>query len=166
MRHNKFDGKTKRLITCIKLGINKNDLDKQIIDWYTTNRMSGQEIADLIYDSTGIKWTARSIQRVVARYGKTRTVKNSFNNAIKRGRVKWAYKDKKFKRKRLSNKLRLAILKRDNFKCVLCGATSEYDLLEVDHIVPLCRGGLTIDSNLRVLCYSCNKGKQSLDKEK
>ena len=52
------------------------------------------------------------------------------------------------------------ILKRDNFKCKLCGRSARDGVeLEVDHIIPISKGGKTIESNLRVLCKDCNRGK-------
>lgn len=59
-------------------------------------------------------------------------------------------------------KLRLKILSRDGFKCVLCGRTPALHpgaILHVDHIVPFCRGGTTTEPNLRTLCEQCNWGK-------
>ncbi len=32
-------------------------------------------------------------------------------------------------------------------------------LLEVDHIVPISKGGLTIEDNLQTLCWKCNRSK-------
>jgi hypothetical protein len=58
--------------------------------------------------------------------------------------------------------LRYTVLKRDRFRCVLCGsspATSHDCRLHVDHIVPFAKGGKTTVSNLRTLCESCNLGK-------
>lgn len=56
--------------------------------------------------------------------------------------------------------LRYDILKRDGFKCVLCGSTAKDGVkLHVDHIVPLSRGGKTEMANLRTLCDRCNLGK-------
>ena len=59
----------------------------------------------------------------------------------------------------LTLKLRYQIFKRDNFKCVLCGVTAETTKLEIDHIIPISKGGKTIKSNLRTLCFNCNRGK-------
>ncbi|MBQ8289234.1 MAG: HNH endonuclease [Clostridia bacterium] len=65
-----------------------------------------------------------------------------------------------YERKRMSPKLRYEILKRDNFTCVLCGASREDGaVLEVDHIYPISKGGKTERSNLRTLCRDCNRGK-------
>ena len=61
----------------------------------------------------------------------------------------------------LTLKLRYQIFKRDNFRCALCGATSEETKLEIDHIIPVSKGGKTIKSNLRTLCFNCNRGKGS-----
>jgi len=45
-----------------------------------------------------------------------------------------------------------------NSPCVVCGTTSR---IEIDHIVPLARGGLHSASNLQPLCRSCNAQKNS-----
>jgi hypothetical protein len=58
--------------------------------------------------------------------------------------------------KTVSKSLRYAILERDGFACRSCGATN---CLEIDHIIPRSKGGLTVESNLQVLCADCNRGK-------
>lgn len=58
--------------------------------------------------------------------------------------------------------LRYAVLSRDRFRCVLCGASPATDLackLHVDHIVPFSKGGRTVLENLRTTCEHCNLGK-------
>lgn len=58
--------------------------------------------------------------------------------------------------------LRFRVLKRDCFKCVLCGdhpARNPSCILHVDHVVPWSRGGKTREDNLRTLCASCNIGR-------
>ncbi len=65
-----------------------------------------------------------------------------------------------YQRSLLTPSMRYDIMQRDNFKCVLCGASvSDGVSLEVDHIVPIARGGKTEPSNLRTLCHACNAGK-------
>lgn len=62
----------------------------------------------------------------------------------------------------MTTNLRNKILQRDNYTCQICKrmATSEnYLLLEVDHIYPLSKGGMTTISNLRTLCWKCNRTK-------
>lgn len=59
-------------------------------------------------------------------------------------------------------RLRYAVLKRDNFKCKLCGAspaTNPTVELQVDHIIPWSKGGKTTIDNLQTLCSWCNLGK-------
>ena len=59
-------------------------------------------------------------------------------------------------------KLRLRVLARDKFRCVLCGRTPAINpgaVLHIDHIVPFSDQGSTVESNLRTLCEQCNWGK-------
>ncbi len=63
-------------------------------------------------------------------------------------------------RSKMTDKLRYSILKRDGFRCKICGRTAEDGVkLHVDHIMPVSKGGETISSNLRTLCETCNWGK-------
>lgn len=63
-------------------------------------------------------------------------------------------------RAKLSDSLRYDILRRDNFRCQICGATQQDGYkLHVDHIVPVSKGGRTEPGNLRTLCERCNMGK-------
>ena len=59
----------------------------------------------------------------------------------------------------LSNKLRFAVLKRDNFTCQYCGRKPPEVILEVDHIIPISEGGETSLDNLITSCRQCNRGK-------
>lgn len=52
--------------------------------------------------------------------------------------------------------LREAVLKRDGYKCLKCGSTTD---LEVDHVQPVALGGRTEMGNLQTLCESCNWNK-------
>jgi len=58
--------------------------------------------------------------------------------------------------------LRLKVLQRDGFKCVLCGrspALIRGVVLHIDHILPVAKGGDTRLENLQTLCKECNLGK-------
>ena len=62
----------------------------------------------------------------------------------------------------LSDSLRYDILRRDGFKCVICGAHQSQGVrLHVDHIMPVSRGGKSTPNNLRTLCERCNIGKSA-----
>jgi 5-methylcytosine-specific restriction endonuclease McrA len=70
-------------------------------------------------------------------------------------------KEKKAKRS-IPLKLRYDVLKRDGFRCVLCGrspATVRTVKLHVDHLEPEAKGGPTVIENLRTLCEECNVGR-------
>ncbi|MDX2800114.1 HNH endonuclease [Streptomyces scabiei] len=57
------------------------------------------------------------------------------------------------KRLGISATKRARIMSRDGNRCQKCGATDD---LTIDHIQHWSRGGTNADSNLRVLCRSCN----------
>lgn len=65
-------------------------------------------------------------------------------------------------RAKLTDKLRYQVLKRDHYRCVICGRSAKDGVkLHVDHIKPVSRGGKTTLSNLRTLCSDCNLGKSA-----
>ena len=64
----------------------------------------------------------------------------------------------------MTSKLREKIKKRDNYTCCKCGNSIEKEpnlLLEIDHIIPISKNGLTTESNLQTLCWKCNRKKGS-----
>jgi 5-methylcytosine-specific restriction endonuclease McrA len=67
------------------------------------------------------------------------------------------------KRKAISNGKRFNIFNRDNFRCTYCGRSSSEDgvKLEVDHIIPVAKGGKNTEENLTTACYECNRGKNT-----
>lgn len=68
----------------------------------------------------------------------------------------------KQERKIMNDDIRYNVLKRDNFKCQICGVSSKDGAtLHVDHIIPVSKGGKTVMSNLQTLCDRCNIGKSN-----
>lgn len=62
----------------------------------------------------------------------------------------------------MTKKLRDFIKTRDNFTCCTCGNSTLAEpnlLLEIDHIIPVSKGGKTEESNLQTLCWKCNRSK-------
>lgn len=62
----------------------------------------------------------------------------------------------------MTKKLREFIKKRDNFTCRTCGNSIYVEpnlLLEIDHIIPVAKGGRTVEDNLQTLCWKCNRAK-------
>lgn len=68
----------------------------------------------------------------------------------------------RYERARMTDSLRYDVMKRDGFRCQICGATQADGVkLHVDHIKPVSKGGKTVMSNLRTLCDRCNLGKSA-----
>jgi 5-methylcytosine-specific restriction endonuclease McrA len=71
----------------------------------------------------------------------------------------------KVKRRPISEGLRYDVFARANFRCEACGASpkdkdNEVEVrLEVDHIIPVSKGGSSAFNNLQALCRACNLGK-------
>ena len=66
------------------------------------------------------------------------------------------------KNRHIPLKVRLMVLKRDNFKCVLCGASPSSEpsvTLHADHKIPYSEGGDNNLDNIQTLCNKCNWGK-------
>jgi len=60
----------------------------------------------------------------------------------------------------IPKKVRFRVLRRDRYRCRLCGLTADDGVqLEVDHKVPVAKGGRNSESNLWTLCQPCNSGK-------
>ena len=52
------------------------------------------------------------------------------------------------------------VLQRNNYQCQSCGKPETEAQLNIDHIVPLAKGGSNDISNLQVLCNRCNCQKK------
>lgn len=65
-------------------------------------------------------------------------------------------------RRLMTPALRHHIIERDNYTCKNCGNSTYKEpnlLLEVDHIIPIAKGGITSEENLQTLCWKCNRSK-------
>ncbi|SDO83426.1 HNH endonuclease [Ralstonia sp. 25mfcol4.1] len=70
------------------------------------------------------------------------------------------------RRTAIGQRVRYDVLKRDGYRCTLCGASPVEDaetVLEVDHKVHVSKGGGSELSNLRTLCRQCNNGRGNRD---
>lgn len=79
----------------------------------------------------------------------------------KRGESIWQHRSKS--RGYIPGNIRYEVLKRAEFRCELCGISAKEKALEVDHIIPVNKGGLDIIENFQALCYSCNATKRDTD---
>ena len=64
----------------------------------------------------------------------------------------------------MTQSLRELIKQRDKYTCQICSLSTSDEknlLLEIDHIHPLSKGGITSEENLQTLCWRCNRSKGS-----
>lgn len=69
--------------------------------------------------------------------------------------------DEEIERRAPNRTLRMQVLKRDKYRCVICGrkATDHIDIeLHVHHLIPWRMHGPTAEENLVTLCGTCHKG--------
>jgi 5-methylcytosine-specific restriction endonuclease McrA len=92
-------------------------------------------------------------------------LESEIRTAMKQIETRTAYmQSEAFRRKnergKVTPSLRYDVMRRDGFRCCLCGRTATNGVeLEVDHIIPVAKGGNTTYSNLQTLCRDCNRGK-------
>lgn len=67
---------------------------------------------------------------------------------------------KHVERAKVSNRLRFMVYERDGYRCKKCGRKTND--LEIDHIIPISKGGKTTLDNLQTLCRSCNVEKSDI----
>lgn len=69
--------------------------------------------------------------------------------------------DVRYGRQPIPRKLRHEIFKRDGYRCRECGASKDETSLEIDHILPVAKGGTNDIDNLQTLCRECNRMKHT-----
>lgn len=105
-----------------------------------TGQITRQEIRDLI------RLCDEKIEEYEQKYGRKSIWHSRFAGA-----------------KDISGPLQYQVLKRSKGRCYLCGISNTVKALQVDHIRPRSKGGLTLVENLQALCYTCNAQKQNKD---
>ena len=69
-------------------------------------------------------------------------------------------------RKKISWRLGVAVWLKSGERCHYCGCRFSFvDDAEIDHVVPVSRGGTTELENLVLACASCNGSKGTMDAE-
>lgn len=59
----------------------------------------------------------------------------------------------------LSSDIRETLWKVQRGLCNMCGTDLSTVVVHIDHIMPVSRGGTNVDSNVQLLCKSCNSRK-------
>lgn len=123
----------------------------QILDWifHYQGRITAEELGDMIE-------ALQAILHPMANYCSNGVDKKADGLSLLH---KWLAPPQ-FKRKPIKPSLRFEILKRDDYRCQMCGVTAKDGAtLEIDHIMPVSKGGTNDAGNLQVLCRDCNAGK-------
>jgi len=133
--------------------------DEELLDmvlelWNTTLREEGRRPHGLDVRKYGLPVTSATI---AARFGTWNKALLAANELAER---RWKTRPPKApgERTSLSVRTRYQVLKRDLYRCRICGKTGVE--LEVDHVVPVARGGSDEMENLQTLCAPCNRGKR------
>lgn len=147
-----------------------------VLDVISVLFQSKRYTVDDIYSFDGVNLTKQAILRVLlglCEQGTVVHVENSnpatfFNIGIVTPKYsaflaapKNSQKSRPPKRKSISKSIRHEVFKRDEFKCVECGATKEDTRLHIDHILPVSQGGSDELDNLQTLCEECNLAKSN-----
>jgi 5-methylcytosine-specific restriction enzyme A len=62
---------------------------------------------------------------------------------------------------RIPADVRNYVFDRDRHQCQSCGLTDHNTELNIDHIIPISKGGSNDISNLQTLCRQCNQRKRN-----
>ena len=63
------------------------------------------------------------------------------------------------KRTRMGPNVRKELYRKQRGRCLYCGSRQRMDLMDIDHKLPLARGGTDSRANLQLLCRTCNVRK-------
>jgi 5-methylcytosine-specific restriction endonuclease McrA len=74
-------------------------------------------------------------------------------------RQKRAEQKKNFKREYIPPDVKIQVFRRDKFKCRYCGVSNNTKKCQIDHIIPVSRGGTNDIDNLQLACRDCNLKK-------
>jgi hypothetical protein len=67
--------------------------------------------------------------------------------------------EKRRKGRYISFKIKMRVVRRDNYTCQECTKHLKDDEVEFDHIIPVSKGGSSEEHNIRLTCYDCNRDK-------
>lgn len=140
-----------KLIKIEKALIEKHTYHAPITQFYLTVTLYCSTINGRIYSKKSQKFSADNI------FALNKRLNNRTGNF---------YNDREIwdalcrvERGKVSNKMRFSIYERDRYRCRKCGAYGRYAQLEIDHIIPIAKGGKSTYDNLQTLCHNCNVEK-------
>ena len=127
----------------------KKKLEAPVTNYSVTVNLELTKINDVYLDSKGARFSMSELCELIDRV-------NDKNGDFYNDREIWDAICR-VERGKVSNKLRFAIYERDGWCCRKCGRHT--DDLEIDHIIPVSKGGKSEPNNLQTLCRRCNKEK-------
>lgn len=158
----------------LRLLIHRNKIDEKVFEEniYNTLLLSVFEIICLKMKDNSIRQDILSLFHTSKDYIKTveNIIKKYTGCIISEEESKiifnWlvAYFRKNGKRKDYGKIFKEEMLKKQNYRCKICGKSIEYKDSELDHIIPWDFVGDELDDNLQMLCNDCNERKgRSID---
>lgn len=140
--------KLSKLLIIEKDLINKNKLPKPSTEFFVKVSLYCAKMNGIVYASKTQTFYEEEINALIKKLNnKTQTF----------------YKDREIwdsicrvERGKVSNEIRFSIYKRDGYRCCICGASQHETKLEIDHIIPISKGGKSTEENLQTLCHNCN----------
>ena len=143
--------KKEKLLKIEKRLCHKAKLSAPATQFYLTVTLRRSNINGRTYDSKSKTYSAETIFMLIKR------LRNK-SGAYYRDREIWDAICR-VERGRVSNKMRFSIYARDGYRCRKCGISQRYATLEIDHIIPIAKGGKSTYDNLQTLCHRCNVEK-------
>lgn len=129
----------------------KNYIQSPSIEFYLTVRLYLSKINGEVYMRKSAQFSVAQVTELIDRL-------NNKNGSFYRDRGVWDAICR-VERGKVSNKLRFAVYKRDEYRCRYCHRSESWVQLEVDHIIPISKGGKSTIDNLQTLCHDCNVKK-------
>lgn len=143
--------KSGKLLQKEKLLFNKQTLSAPITQFYLKVTLSRSDMNGRVFDVKSKMFYDKDIFTLIKRL-------DNRSGDFYRDREIWDALCR-VERAKVSNKMRFDIYDRDGHRCRNCGISQRYADLEIDHIIPISKGGKSTYDNLQTLCHKCNVEK-------
>ena len=152
---NRYDVKTttnKKLLQKIEDKFLQKEMLKPITKFTMKVTLYRTDLHGYKYDSKSEEFSIDQIRNDIFR------LKDRTNSGFYKNKDIWDSLCR-VERGKVTNKLRFLVYERDGYRCCKCHKKA-HDL-EIDHIIPISKGGKSTYDNLQTLCHRCNVEKGS-----